>query len=754
MKRVCLFLAGWLFYALPSYGQAPEPSSDLIRAATVRTDKVDYQPGETADIQGSDFHPNEPIRVQVLHADGTKEGGSGHEPWFVFSDEQGKFSTQWLVSQDDSSDSSFVVTADCDHGLHAELRFTDQTVIQTFTVNIFDSGWYRADGFHGSTNNNYYVGQELWCCVNNHDFPMGYRDFFAFNLPSITGTILSATLYANNSTVGAGTPRTFTLFDVSTAMSTLLAGGTGLGSIYTDLGSGTSYGSVTLSSVAVNPVVVTLNAQGLAAIQSKLGNQFAIGGSYPGSGGDTIFWYSGWSFPPVQLVFQIERTFTDTTLSLTPATGPFGGSALLEAVLKAGTTGVAGRSVSFSLNGSPVGSATTDATGTARRTVSVAGINAGAYPSAVSATFSGDSQFAGSSGTGSLTVSQATPTLTWSSPSAIPYGTALGPSQLNASANVAGSFVYVPPAGTILNAGTNQTLQVTFTPASSNFQSATTSVLINVTSATPTIHVTAANTTYTGLSYTGATTCSADGMNGENPAATLSFEDAGHLALASAPTNAGNYFAKCAAGGSGNYAVASATAAFAIGVATPTIHVTAANAAYSGLPYVGLTSCSAEGVNGETPAAALSYQDSGHVALAGAPTNAQSYFAKCAAGGSGNYAAASATAAFTIEVATPTIHVTAANATYTGLVYAGLTSCDADGVNGETPAAVLSYLDSGHVALAGAPTNAGNYFAKCGAGGIGNYAGASATAAFVAGVSAAADALHRGLSTRRRLARC
>ncbi len=54
---------------------------------------------------------------------------------------------------------------------------------------------------------------------------------------------------------------------------------------------------------------------------------------------------------------------------------------------------------------------------------------------------------------GALTVALATPVVTWPAPAAIPYGAALGPSQLNASANAAGSFAYTPPAGTVLNVG-------------------------------------------------------------------------------------------------------------------------------------------------------------------------------------------------------------------------------------------------------------------------------------------------------------
>ncbi|OHD22879.1 MAG: hypothetical protein A2Y38_15880 [Spirochaetes bacterium GWB1_59_5] len=54
--------------------------------------------------------------------------------------------------------------------------------------------------------------------------------------------------------------------------------------------------------------------------------------------------------------------------------------------------------------------------------------------------------------------------ITWATPASIVYGTALSGTQLNASATVAGTLVYDPPAGTILDAG-EQALGMTFTPS-------------------------------------------------------------------------------------------------------------------------------------------------------------------------------------------------------------------------------------------------------------------------------------------------
>ena len=44
--------------------------------------------------------------------------------------------------------------------------------------------------------------------------------------------------------------------------------------------------------------------------------------------------------------------------------------------------------------------------------------------------------------------------MTWSTPASITYGTALSGTQLDATANVAGTFANTPRPGTVLNAGT------------------------------------------------------------------------------------------------------------------------------------------------------------------------------------------------------------------------------------------------------------------------------------------------------------
>jgi len=62
-----------------------------------------------------------------------------------------------------------------------------------------------------------------------------------------------------------------------------------------------------------------------------------------------------------------------------------------------------------------------------------------------------------------LTVTRATPVVTWATPAPIIYGTRLGAPQLGASATVAGEFAYSQTMGTVLGAGPHE-LTVLFTP--------------------------------------------------------------------------------------------------------------------------------------------------------------------------------------------------------------------------------------------------------------------------------------------------
>ena len=109
----------------------------------------------------------------------------------------------------------------------------------------------------------------------------------------------------------------------------------------------------------------------------------------------------------------------------------------------------------------------------------------------------GSSNTGGGGGGGSTD----TPTVNWSAPAAITYGTALSATQLNAAAtyngsSVAGTYNYSPAAGTVLAAG-SQTLNVTFTPSdTTTYNAATAKVTLTVNQATLTITANSASRAY------------------------------------------------------------------------------------------------------------------------------------------------------------------------------------------------------------------------------------------------------------------
>ena len=89
---------------------------------------------------------------------------------------------------------------------------------------------------------------------------------------------------------------------------------------------------------------------------------------------------------------------------------------------------------------------------------------------------------------GTLTVNKADPAIVWANPADISFGTALSSAQLNSTSTVAGTMVYSPASGTVLNAGSAQDLMVTLTPTDTkNYNTASMTVKINVNKATPVI---------------------------------------------------------------------------------------------------------------------------------------------------------------------------------------------------------------------------------------------------------------------------
>ncbi len=115
----------------------------------------------------------------------------------------------------------------------------------------------------------------------------------------------------------------------------------------------------------------------------------------------------------VSVCFQDTAATSSTSLAVGPATGAYGGTTSLSATLTSGGNGVGGETVAFTLNGSSAGTAVTNGSGVATLSnVSLAGVNAGTYPTGLGASFAGDGSYDPSSGSSALTVNQADQAIT------------------------------------------------------------------------------------------------------------------------------------------------------------------------------------------------------------------------------------------------------------------------------------------------------------------------------------------------------
>jgi len=166
--------------------------------------------------------------------------------------------------------------------------------------------------------------------------------------------------------------------------------------------------------------------------------------------------------------------------------------------------------------------------------------------------------------------------LSWAPPSSIVYGTALGATQLTATASfggnsVAGTFTYTPVLGTVLAAGANQMLSVTFVPDdSTDFLNSSANTTITVAPAALTI--TADNKSHTYGSADPVFTWTPSGFVNGDTAAVLS--GAPTLSSNDTPTSsAGTYPITITAGtlaASTNYALTFVNGVLTINQATST----------------------------------------------------------------------------------------------------------------------------------------------------------------------------------------
>ncbi|HEX4718186.1 MAG TPA: Ig-like domain repeat protein, partial [Thermoleophilaceae bacterium] len=375
-----------------------------------------------------------------------------------------------------------------------------------------------------------------------------------------------------------------------------------------------------------------------------------------------------------------------TSLVASTASGTFGGTTTLSATLTAGSpaSGVSGKTISFSLNGTSVGTAVTNASGVATLTgANLTGINAGTYPTGISASFAGDSSYASSSASAQLTVAKATPSINvdWADTT---YDGNPHPASASVSgvggANIgpADSLTYYSGStatgsaltGAPTNAGT-YTVRA-HVNATTNYLAADLDKTITIAKATQTITFAAlTNKTYGAPAFTVSGTggpsgnpvtfsvgasdnCTTGGTNG----ATITITGAGSCTVTASQAGDGNYLA-----------AASVPRTFSIAKATPSINVNWADTTYDGNTHPATASVSGVGAANLGAADSLTYYSGATAtgtALGGAPTNAGTYTVRAHVNATTNYLAADQDRTLTIAKATATLHLSWAPGPYDG----------------------------------------------------------------------------------------
>jgi hypothetical protein len=610
-------------------------ATELYRFATVRTDQDDYTPGQTVTITGTGWQPGEQVTVTLLESPNIDT----HPAITVTADANGKI-----------ADSSFV---------------TDQ---HDFQVRFFVYA-------HGSASD------------AATSFTDGGGAVAVAGVNSTTATTFSYTGYTDSActTVAGGQGQNF-------PKSVTVTGNTSA-----NLGLGNAnFFKIT---IPTDPAGFRFNDWSNAAS----GTNRTTACLTAGAGNNTT---------TAQANFIPANVSTSLTLTVTPGSVSFGTTTpvSLQATLKdASNNPIAGASINFSVNGvtqSPA--STTNASGVATFAFNASSLTASttAYP--VSASFSaaviGGTSYLASSANSSLTITKATPAITWPNPADITYGAALSATQLNATAGsngnpVAGTFIYTPAAGTVLNAGNNQALTADFVPSdATDFNSVPgTTAHINVLQATPTVTVSGGPFTFDGNAH--AATIAVTGVGGVSVSGSSAVTYNG---VATVPTNAGTYAVSVSFTSSDpNYANATGSGTLIINKGDSTTVVSVAGGVtftYDAAAHPATVSVTGAGGLSLTPDPVYSC---GHapINVADSGCTASYNFA-----GDDNHNPSSDSKTYTIGKATPLVAVSGGPFTFDGGAHAA--TITVTGVGGATVSGSSAVT---YNALATVPTNAGTY---------------------------------------------
>ena len=332
--------------------------------ATLTTDLDDYPPFSYVYISGTGFEPGETVNMIVVQLDPNQ---AAYEPWDVVADEDGNLETSWYIFSEEFIGATMQVTATGQtSNLTASAIFTDArnwdllfagTGSGSVTI-VPSSGTVKAPVSCGGT------GTDAASQTVTSECSPKITTSVNGAIITFTATAGGGSTFGGWSSVANFSPTTCS---GTTNPCTGVAGGSA--EITVTFNGPTPTPTPTATAIATATATATATAVATATATATA------------------------TFTPTP-----TPTPSPTNLTVAAATGIYGGTVNLSATLTSGS-GVSGKSISFTLNGNPVGSAMTNGSGVATLSgVSLSGINANTYPSVVGASFVGDSSYAASSG--------------------------------------------------------------------------------------------------------------------------------------------------------------------------------------------------------------------------------------------------------------------------------------------------------------------------------------------------------------------
>jgi hypothetical protein len=427
---------------------------------------------------------------------------------------------------------------------------------------------------------------------------------------------------------------------------------------------------------------------------------------------------------PITLYAVLKSSTVPTTLTVSSASGSYGGTASLTATL---SPAIAGKTINFSLNGSSRGTATTNSSGVATvSAASLSGINTGTYATGVGASFAGDATHVASSGSAQLAVSKlnSSVSINWNDSTFNGSANAATASATGADNVSLGSATLTYYSGTTAtgsqlsgapSAAGTYTVQAAYA-ASSNYNGSTNTKTITISKAASSTTANWSNSTFSGTPNSATGSVSGVGSPAANLGSPTFTYYSGPIAtgtpLGGAPTNAGTYTVVASFAGNTNYNSSSDNKTITISKATAFVSVNAYDVVYDGNPRT--STGTATGVAGTDLSSGLTLSGTTH-------TNAGTYVDGWSFSGGANYQDASGTVNNKIDKASSTVTVTCpTSVTYTG---SAKTPCSATvtGAGGLSESVTVSYSDN---------TNAGPATASASYAGDANHSGDSDSTGF------------------------